>query len=279
MSSLRYRGRTVLSAVKGNMAGRRFWRQRPDNAFTRDGFEVVPGVLDTTSCDRLVAVADDLLRDHSYRIEGDCYLSVRAEAGVEADTQVRAIMNVHLVDDEVDALMASRTVQTLYEERLGVPIEVRGFSLQVDGVDTTTKRDFHVDGLHPPIFKAFIYLTDVTEDGDGPYTIIPGSHRRHLRKAANDLRNAVLHGDRRRDMVAFIDRDAAVKVLAPQGTLVLSTQDAIHKGWQDQWKRPRYALIAHATTADQHGRDGARPLTTGLERLERRERGRAPRPA
>lgn len=271
MSSLTYRGRTVLSAIKGNLAARRFWSQQPDNDFTRDGYEIIPGALDAATCDRLVQLGESLLEDHSYRIDGDCYLSVRAEGAIAADTQVRAIMNINLVDDGVADLMASRKVQSLYEDRLDVAVEVRGFSLQIDGVDTTTKRDFHVDGLYPPIFKAFIYLTDVTEDGDGPYTIIPGSHRQYARKVANDVRNALLHGDRRREMGSFIRRDRCTKVLAPRGTMILSTQDAIHKGWQDHWKAPRFALIAHATTAAQALGEGGGPLTTGLDRLQRRE--------
>ncbi|HEX7132064.1 MAG TPA: phytanoyl-CoA dioxygenase family protein [Iamia sp.] len=269
MSSVTFRARTVLSAIKGNLAAWRFWRQQPDNDFTRNGYEIIPGVLDAATCDRLIDLGESLLDDHSYRIDGDCYLSVRAERGIVGDSQVRAIMNINLVDDGVAELMASRTVQSLYEDRLRVGVEVRGFSLQVDGVDTKTKRDFHVDGLYPPVFKAFIYLTDVTEDGEGPYTIIPGSHRHYARKLANDVRNALRHGDRRRDMGSFIPRDRASKVLAPRGTMILSTQDSIHKGWQDHWKSPRFALIAHATTAAQFARDGGGPLTTGLDRLRR----------
>ena len=105
-----------------------------------------------------------------------------------------------------------------------------GFGIQMDGVDTATKRDFHVDRLFPPLLKAFVYLTDVDEDGDGPYTVIPGSHRKFVRKEANDFVNAATTGGRR-DMHRLAGRESFEKVLGSAGTLILSTQDVMHKGW------------------------------------------------
>jgi hypothetical protein len=256
--------RTCLSAIKGNVLGLRFWRSVPDCEFSRRGFEVFPSFLDRVECARLVRLSDELLKPTSYRISGSCYTSVRSEAGVGRDTEVSNIYNINEVDAMVQQLLESRTIQNLFEARLGQRVEVLGFSTQRDGVDVNTKRDFHVDGLFPPVLKAFIYLTDVNDQGDGPYTVIPGSHRQFMRKIANDLWNAA-RGGVQGDMYRYAQPEELETILGAAGTLILSTQDLMHKGWQNHWRAPRYALIAHATTAKYfHGQ----PVTLGISRLK-----------
>jgi hypothetical protein len=253
----------AVAALRENRRAGRFWATRPHNAFTREGFELFPGFLDRAECRRLVALADELAPGPSHRIAGNCYTWVKSETGSGRNTRVREILNVNDVDDGIARLLESRRIQRLYEERLGERVELYGFSLQIDQVDTRTKRDFHVDTLFPPLLKAFVYLTDVAEDGDGPYTIVPGSHRHFGRKAIADLVNAATSAASRDMHLVTADRYAR-RLLGAAGTMILSTQDAMHKGWNDHSRRPRYALIAQGTTATHY--DG-RPLRDGSELL------------
>lgn len=264
MSGWRARWDTCRASVRGNWRDRRFWADTPENPFTRDGFEVIEGFLDRAQCERLARLADEHLPGPSHRVAGDCYTWVKSEAAHGRNTGVREILNVQDIDPFLAELMERRTLQTLFEERLGERVELYGFGIQFDGIDTSTKRGFHVDGLFPPQLKAFVYLNDVEVEGDGPYTIVPGSHRWYGRKFVNDVANALTTGARR-DMRFLVPADRARTVLAPAGTLILSTQDAIHKGWGDHWRTPRHALVAYATTAD-HFRGGS--LTEGLEFLK-----------
>lgn len=251
----------MRAGVTENLAARRFWSAIPENRFTTDGFEVVEGFLDPDECARLVRLADESLPGPSRHIEGNCYTWVKSEAAHGRNRGVRELLNVNEIDNGVADLMASRAIQDLFAERLGRPVELLGFGIQFDDIDTTSKRGLHVDNLFPPQFKAFIYLNDVEDNGDGPYTIIPGSHRWFFRKFVNDVVNACTTGARR-DMRVLVRQTQMRTVLAPAGTLILSTQDAIHKGWSDHWRRPRHALIAYARTAD-HFEGG--PLTEGIE--------------
>lgn len=250
--------------MRDNYRARRFWEKRPRNAFTTNGYEVIPDFLAREECERLVQLANGVMTGRSRRLAGNCYTWVKSEAGHGRNTQVREILNVNDIDESVARLMATRAIQKMYEERLDESVELLGFSIQIDGVDTLTKRDFHVDVLYPPLFKAFVYLTDVDEDGDGPYTIIPGSHRHFGRKVVNDLVNAVTSAGQR-DMHRFAASRSCRRVLGPAGTLILSTQDAMHKGWSAHTRRPRYVLIAHGTTAH-HFTGGC--LTEGLSLLD-----------
>ena len=263
MSGLRQRWRTVCAGLVENLQARQFWAAVPENRFTQDGFEVIEGFLDREECERLIVLADEMLPGPGRRILGNCYTWVKSEAAHGRNRGVRELLNVDEIDSRLAELKASRIVQDLFTERLGERVELLGFSIQFDDVDTTSKRGFHVDGLFPPQLKAFIYLNDVEENGDGPYTIVPGSHRWFLRKFLNDVVNACTTGARR-DMRLLVSEARLRTVLAPAGTLILSTQDAIHKGWTNHWRQPRHALIAYARTA---ARSEGGPLTEGIEFL------------
>ncbi len=255
---------TCRAAVRDNLRARSFWAATPRNTFCDEGHEVIEGFLDPAECARLVTLADEHLPGPSHRVSGDCYTWVKSESSHGRNSRVRELLNVEHIDDGVTDLMRRRVIQGLFEERLGERVELYGLSIQHDDVDTSTKRGFHVDCLYPPQFKAFVYLTDVEDEGDGPYTIVAGSHRNVGRKLSNDVTNAVTSGARR-DMRYLVPRNGVRSILGPAGTLILSTQDAMHKGGSNHWRRPRYALIAYGTPARFF--EGG-PLTEGIEFLD-----------
>ena len=189
-----------------------FWHRAPDNQLTQNGFEVIDDLLDQASCARLVDLVDGLMRDSSYVVSGNCYV-VRREQGARAtDTQISQLMNAQEIDEELKQLATDGRIQHIFEDRLGIDTVVESVTIQVDGVDTISKRGYHVDLVTPPTFKLFTYLTDVDDLGDGPYTIIPGSHRHILRKIATYIAN---RGATRSDMPLFYsDRQAKIFLVA-----------------------------------------------------------------
>lgn len=89
--------------------------------------------------------------------------------------------------------------------------------------------------------KAFIYLTDVIDEDDGPYCYALGTHRE---AGLRDFNKAV--GDRTGCKYAFyefFDRTRVVKAIAPRGTLILSDQSGAHRGWRQAPGRERYILV------------------------------------
>jgi hypothetical protein len=241
---------------------RRFWKSTPANPFTLNGYEVIPNFMPRDECQRLVELARATMKDHSYRVKDLCYTTVRAEIGVGKDLRTKQVMNVHLIDSYVNNLAKEGTIQRMFAERVGEPISWTGFSIQVDGVDTKTKRGYHLDGAWPPTYKAFVYLTDVDADGDGPYTVIPRSNRHVLRKAMGQFING-FSGGVHSDMPLYSDKHC-VRMYGKAGTLVLSTQDLVHKGWHNHYARDRYVLIGEFTLTRLF--DG-KPNTRGLNRL------------
>jgi hypothetical protein len=241
---------------------RRLWKSTPANIFTSNGYEVIPKFMPREECQRLMELARATVKDHSHRVKDLCYTTVRTEIGAGTDQRVKQLMNVHIIDSYVNNLGQEGTIQRLFAERVGEPVSWIGFNIQIDGVDTETKRGYHLDGTWPPLFKAFIYLTDVDADGDGPYTVIPGSNRHVLRKAMSQFVSSI-SGGQHSDMTLYSDKQC-VRMYGKAGTLVLSTQDLIHKGWHDHCARDRYVLIGEFTLTRFF--DG-KPITRGLNRL------------
>lgn len=273
MAGLRHLPRRIIArlriirlAVRDNWRSRKYWATRPTNEFTENSYLLVPEFLDRTECERIVRMAEQHLRGPSHIVSGNCYTWVKKEAAHGRNSSVRELLNVNEIDARLASLLDSDRIQALFSQYLGERVEVLGFGIQLDEVNTHSKRGFHVDVLHPPLVKAFIYLNDVDDLGDGPYTIVPGSHRWWFRKFLNDVINACTVGSSR-DMSFFVPENRVRTVLAPAGTMILSTQDAMHKGWGNQWRNPRYVLIAYGVTAP-HFKD--EPLSEGREFVEAR---------
>lgn len=154
----------------------------------------------------------------------------------------------------VDIFKAETLLPELNEYRVllenGLPAQVTrqfqalkyrptSFNLYVnDGV--VSPRAFHIDAdIHQ--IKAFLYLTDVLRLEDGPYCYIPGSHQEQQIKHINRLYNAVA-GRPWTDM-SLADPAAGIACLAPAGTLILSMQSGLHRGYPQTPDASRLMLV------------------------------------
>ena len=255
--------RNEIGGVKREIVGifrdGRSYLNQPFNDFTIKGYEVIPDFWDKNECDRLIHLANRYLRDRSYIIDGNCYLVCR-EALQKVDTKVQQIMNCQEIDAGLSQLFHSHIIEEMFEQRIGQKVRLRSITIQVDNLDTQTKRGFHNDGVTPPIYKAFIYLNDVEDYGDGPYTVISSSHRHIWRKIINHLYNRIaifLSGDTtypKGDMRLFYRDKQSVSIFAKAGTLILSNQQLAHKGWQQHDRNKRYVLSCYLTP-EKYARD------------------------
>ena len=238
--------REILSLLKDNKE----YLSQPTNEFTTQGYEIIPKFLDEDECDRLIDVTNRHLRDQSYLIGKNSYLVCRKDIR-DVDLNVQQIMNAQEIDTKLSQMFDSRIIEKMFEERIGEKMRLQSITIQVDGIDTQFKRGFHSDGVTPPVYKAFIYLNDVDDYGDGPYTLIPGSHRHTIRKIINYLCVWLLNlvfkektFNRKKDDRRLFYRDhKSVSIFGNAGTLIISNQQLAHKGWQKHDKKKRYALI------------------------------------
>lgn len=109
---------------------------------------------------------------------------------------------------------------------LPTPLVIRNINSYVNSGITST-RGFHVDAYKEQI-KIFIYLTDVLELDNGPYTYVKGSHKdSHYRRINQHLSK----NQKAKTETPVIPFDQVYPVLAPKGSLVVSDQSGSHRGF------------------------------------------------
>jgi hypothetical protein len=100
-------------------------------------------------------------------------------------------------------------------------------------------RGFHVDSYSEQI-KAFIYMTDVKELGDGPYTFVKKSHKDSAFRRANQKLGLGMDPSTE---APILDPLAITPVLAPRGAMIISDQSGIHRGWPQQASAKRLVSV------------------------------------
>jgi ectoine hydroxylase-related dioxygenase (phytanoyl-CoA dioxygenase family) len=116
--------------------------------------------------------------------------------------------------------------------------------VQIDWPDTETKRGLHVDSHWPPTYKTFIYLTPVTSPENGPFSVVPGSHRHRVKKVKAIAGN-YLHHRLRTDLDFEYSLADARCLLGEPGTAIFADQRLAHAGWPGHTTGTRFMLVAY----------------------------------
>lgn len=155
------------------------------------------------------------------------------EESQDSDGGVFRLFSADLLQEEAHAFREDPSIIALLERAFSTRISCNASVLQKNLPVGSETRGFHVDMYAPKQFKAFLFLTDVLAEEQGPYAIIEGSHRWRWRHCVNFLRRGIA-GDR--DVTSFAELGPAdlqnlrlFKVR--KGTVVIATQQAIHRGW------------------------------------------------
>ena len=105
--------------------------------------------------------------------------------------------------------------------------------------DITKTRGFHVDN-HFHQFKAFIYLTDCLDLNDGPYTYVKKSHTNEIYKKFNTNASRMLKNNTESP---FLITENITPLLSEKGTLIVSNQTGIHRGFPQSKGHSRIVLV------------------------------------
>jgi hypothetical protein len=213
-------------------------------AIGRLGYKVVPGMLTPEECERIRHDCDVAIHQQLPSERSGAYVVSRrrAQTGLY-DRYVFQLMKYEAIAPWIVQRLADTASRTFRDET-GLDLKVGTYSVQVDWPDMETKRPYHNDGFNSN-FKLFIYLSDVDCQRNGPYCVIPGSHRHYLRKWKNFARYAIGRSPNPDDMTAGYTDDMCTKILGPAGTGIFSCQALAHKGWQGHNSRKRYVLVVY----------------------------------
>jgi hypothetical protein len=225
------------------------------------GIVIIPNVLARDVCDRAVSAIKGLCdyyldkRQHEYedaaalfqvgvgRLKGYGQLSGYGKAVINVrEGQDQGMIDIFNCDlalpeelKEARARFASESLMSLLNRK---DIKPRNLNVYLNrGVQRT--RGFHVDSYTENL-KAFIYLSDVEFLDDGPYTYVMGSHRDDAFRRANQRLSEGLPNSTESPLV---DQSRIVPVLAPRGSLVISDQAGVHRGWPQHTASQRVAAV------------------------------------
>ena len=227
-----------------------FWSTTPDKNFKSDGIFVVPNFFSAELCDELVEQAKSLLSDESKSLGPDSWFYVRGNKGDGRDTKVRQFFGFDNLNSNLKKIIDARTVTNLFEEKLGKKLVLRNCSMMVDEPDTETKRSFHSDNNPPASFKAFVYLTDVLNETNGPFSVIVGTHRSHYLRAKNVVSN-ILNNRKITDLETYLPKQKETAFTGKKGTAIFSTQTAFHRGNPKHSEKTRFMLVFYYSLKSQ----------------------------
>ena len=214
----------------------------PTSDFKTYGYEVIENFLSEEECDYFVNLSNSLLKDESYMINDNAWLTLRKDADDGLDTKVAQLNMLQNVDEKAKDLFTNGDVLDLFSKRIKEELAIRSLSIMVDQPDTSTKRSWHVDNLAPASFKAFIYLTDVTKNTNSPFSVIAKSHRWGFRRWLTSVINSI-RGNTLSDMLIFSPKGRGTELTAPKGSLILSNQIIFHRGSPYHTENTRYMMV------------------------------------
>ena len=167
---------------------------------------------------------------------------VRANNDEGRDTKVKQFFGFDELNVDLKKFIDSGKILNIFESKLGKKLVIRNCSMMVDEPDTETKRSFHSDNNPPASFKAFIYLTDVLSEKNGPFSVIVGTHRAHYLRTKNVISN-IMNGRKVNDLETYLPKQDETAFTGKRRTAIFSTQTAFHRGNPKHSEKTRYMLV------------------------------------
>ena len=232
----------TFSSLYREVVEKFYYMSWPTSNFKTNGYEVLENFLSEEECDYFVNLSNSLLKEDSYMINDNAWLTLRKDADDGLDTKVAQLNMLQNVDEKAKDLFSNGDVLNLFSKRIKEELSIRSLSIMVDQPDTSTKRSWHVDNLAPASFKAFIYLTDVTKNTNSPFSVISKSHRWGFRRWLTSVINSI-RGNKLTDMLIFSPKGRGTELVAQKGSLILSNQIIFHRGSPYHTENTRYMMV------------------------------------
>tara|TARA_B100000287_G_scaffold429763_1_gene483701 strand:+ start:41 stop:964 length:924 start_codon:yes stop_codon:yes gene_type:complete len=216
-----------------------------------NGYEVIENFLNKGDCQNIINDIESNLCERSKKLNEFSYLTRRDDLKNldNKDKDVSSIVHFQCINKIAKSLFLDKTIQKLFSSRCNnKELILESIVAQIDDPPTSmNKRGYHVDG-YGFTFKAFIYLNDVLDYSSQPFTVIPKSHRKNkIKKMINIIYNILFKKNITDISILFSDKDAH-SFFAKQGTLILSNQSMVHKGWEPLNGKRRYVLVFYLVT-------------------------------
>lgn len=209
----------------------------------KNGIIIIPDFISREECDKIYEQAKTFLSNYSQttRLNNGTYIDFRSiddkggpdRGMIDVSNIDKSIEDIHSLNISVlDEIMLNVSSMDLYLSQINLY-----YNKNVKGT-----RIYHVDNCQPVVYKGFIYLTDVKDNSNGPYSFIQGTQRFSFLVYFNLFMNIFKRKYRITDMPITSNRKR-VDAIGNKGTLVLSNQNGIHRGLPQGEGKERMAII------------------------------------
>jgi hypothetical protein len=218
-----------------------------------NGVVSVTGYLEDQQCDEICQQITDLLDSDDLEIADDSMTggemmnssrTIVNERSGEDDDGMLDIFNIDESIPEIRDIKHDEFISDVIHQAGKGRYEPENINIYYNQSVTNT-RGYHFDSYNSQ-YKAFVYLTDVTDESYGPYSYIKGSNRRsYPRRRVEGILNKLRN--KKPTAAIFYDEDDIVTFTAPKGTLIISDQTGYHRGITQEKGKERM-LISNSHT-------------------------------
>jgi len=222
---------------------------RDVDAYRRDGYVVVPDVLDGTELAQLQAVIDDwIARAASVDTHDDVY--DLEPSHTRAQPRVRRIKTPHKIDQRFSALVRHPNVLAVLTKLLGPDLRLHGSKLNMKAPRYGSPVEWHQDWAFYPhtnddILAIGVMLDDM-ELSNGPLLVVPGSHRGPIHDHHAD---GVFCGAISPDLIGD-EASRAVPLTGRAGSMSFHHVRLVHGSALNTSNRRRQLLLYEVAAAD-----------------------------
>ncbi len=157
-----------------------------------------------------------------------------------ADAGMLDIFYIENVVPKVAEIDQGRLIQTIQNVTGQEVIPLRTNAYLNHGIKNT--RGYHIDNAQPVIYKAFLYLTDVSDTSFGPYSFVKKTHRFSKHTYVSLVQNLFSGKKGNTDMGSYPQQNV-IHGIGAKGDLILSSQNGIHRGLPQAEGKKRVVLI------------------------------------
>jgi hypothetical protein len=209
----------------------------------KDGITTIENFLDESICDELRKEIEEFVATHPATVVKENGTKVTYRNSDNSDASDHGMVDISYVErciKSIDSIDQSKLIKILESASNQEVITVRTNAYVNVGVGNT--RGYHIDDTQPHMYKAFVYLADVPDITYGPYSFIKKSHHFSIHSYANVIINLFIKGNRSTDS-PWYNRDLAQHCTGKKGTLIMSNQNAIHRGLPQEKGKKRVAIV------------------------------------
>lgn len=211
----------------------------------RDGIVVIENFIDEAQVSSLKEKIEKAIHEfpHNQKInQTNSVISVRDshDSKNKYDTGMIDFVNADEIVKELSEFRYNERITQILSEAANQTMLSASLHVYINK-NVTNTRVFHIDTFYPRQYKAFIYLTDVNSRDDGPYTYIKKSQAAPVSKFISVCYNLLKGYPVTDSRIKFIGNPTYL--LGKKGTLILSCQNGMHRGWPQSEGAYRMAMV------------------------------------